>query len=101
MSETRKETLNCPRDCEGEVVVSLEYEPADPDYGADADGNRGIYVRGYWTMYGADPVCSTGHTLTAEEQKEIIEQAESADEEEQGCGDYYDGPDTLEERDDR
>lgn len=33
----------CPK-CSHEMT----YEPADPHYGADADGNRGMYVSAYW-----------------------------------------------------
>ncbi len=88
----------CPRDeCEGVVKVELEYEPPDSMYGADADGNRGIAVRGYWT---ADAVtaCSLGHELTDKEgdalRKEAEEDAGSYD-----PTDDYDGPDTDREED--
>lgn len=80
MNTERTETCNCPRtvaddqDCDGKVTVVLDYEPADPHYGADADGNRSMYVAGYW--YGtADDTCTLGHKLTAEEMKDIEEDA--------------------------
>lgn len=32
----------------------MEYEPADPNYGADADGGRGIYVPACWVCCNDD-----------------------------------------------
>lgn len=38
-------SIKCPNpDCDHEFEVEADVEPADPSYGADADGNRGIYV---------------------------------------------------------
>ncbi len=89
------ECISCPRDeCEGAVAVALEWEPADPSYGADADGNRGVYVRGYWSASVAGNACSLGHVLHAAEvaeiEKDAADNAPSDDEDE-----YYgpDGPD--------
>lgn len=73
--------LACPRDtddgedCVGVVKVELEYEPPDNNYGADADGNRGIRVPGYWSAYDVES-CTLGHTLTEAEQAEIKRDAE-------------------------
>ncbi len=67
----------------------LEWEPPDPSYGADADGNRGMYLRGYWDAQVSD-ACTAGHALTQREREDIEQdaidnQADPADE--------YDGPD--------
>ncbi len=52
--------FDCPRgDCMGLVTVTLEWEAPESNYGADADGNRGIYVAGYWSADVAD-TCSLG-----------------------------------------
>jgi len=83
-------TENCPHDdCEGEVVVELEYEPADNSYGADADGRRGIHVDGYWCAIAADS-CTLGHALAADELAAIEQDAagNAPDPE-----DEYNGPD--------
>lgn len=79
MSETRN--IDCPRDdldneaCEGTVAVECEYEPGDNNYGADADGNRGVRVRGYWSCSAASK-CTKGHELTADEIRQCEEDAE-------------------------
>ncbi len=85
-------TENCPYDgCQGEVSVELEYEPADPNHGADANGNRGIYVAGSWSATVAD-TCSRGCALDADAvsdvSKDAIWQGERDREDE-----YY-GPDS-------
>ncbi len=36
-------TKSCPR-----CGQPMTYEPADPNYGADADGNRGVYMPAVW-----------------------------------------------------
>lgn len=92
MSEHKEITIQCPRpDCEGIVDARLDWEPADPHYGADADGNRGMYVRGYWTA-DTGPSCSEGHVFFADERVALDERsaAEVNDEEPE---DNYDGPD--------
>lgn len=33
-----------PNDCETEFEFDLDLEPGDPNYGADADGNRGMAI---------------------------------------------------------
>ncbi len=84
MSNTREATVSCPRpDCEGEVAVTLEWEPADWNYGADADGNRGMYVRGYYWSAATGPSCSEGHVFFADER--VVLDKVAADE----AGDYY------------
>ncbi len=89
---TKTEKLNCPRDCEGEVTVTLEYEPGESNWGADRDGNRGIAVRGYW-MAEADVACSQGCVLTEQEVKGV--ESESENNEPDPEDEYYgpDGPD--------
>lgn len=74
------------------MAVTLEYEPGDNNYGADADGNRGIYVRGYWSGTAAD-ACTLGHTLTPKEQSELQEQAGYEAGSVDWGDDEYDGPD--------
>lgn len=87
----KTQLCDCPREgCEGFVQVSLEYEPPDPHYGMDADGNRGIYVAGYWSAE-ADDTCSLGHVLIGAELLQLQTEAEEAVED---CDDDdYDGPD--------
>lgn len=34
-------------ECETEFEVEADVEPSDPSYGADADGNRGMYIPAY------------------------------------------------------
>ncbi len=92
----KTETIHCPReDCEGTVQVSLEWEPGDPRYGADSDGNRGIAVRGYW-IADAAVVCSLGCVLTEQEVKSV--ESESENNEPDPEDDYY-GPDGPEDYD--
>lgn len=88
MSErTTKVIINCSRkDCDGEMEVELSWEDPDPSFGQDADGNRGVYVPGYWYGPAAGDkdfpeVCSTGHVFSVYEKIEIevsiIESAET------------------------
>ena len=64
--------------CEAELEVELAWEPADRNYGADADGNRGVYVPGYWYFETSPPeTCpECGYTYTAEEYAKLEAQAE-------------------------
>lgn len=78
--------------CEGEIEVTLEYEPADPHYGADRDGNRGMYQPGYWSGTSEDS-CSEGCILTQEEQDSAAEEAASDLAAEQEADAEYYGPD--------
>ncbi len=99
-AETTTVQVNCPRDtddaedCEGVVTVTLEYEPGDNRYGADADGNRGIRVAGYWSGTSAD-ACSLGHTLTTAEQEDLQNEAEQTESPEP---DEYWGPEPDDDR---
>ncbi len=90
-------TVDCPREdaegdeCEGVVNVTLEWEPGDRNYGADADGRRGVFVSGYWESEAAES-CSRGHALTLGERESVgILAADETDHEDE----YYgpDGPD--------
>lgn len=74
----------CPREtadgtpCEAPIRFELDYEQADPHWGADADGNRGMYVPGYWYLASVTPQqCPKGHDLTEDEQKGLEAEAES------------------------
>lgn len=59
--------------CRDEIEVELEREPDDHNYGADADGNRGMFVSGYWFPETNPPdKCETcGRVYTAEDKEEI------------------------------
>src|SRR5690349_16695937 len=59
--------------CIAEFEIELGREPDDHHYGADADGNRGIFVAGYWYWEGEVPTkCEEcGHEFTKEEMDEI------------------------------
>lgn len=95
----RIEACDCPRDdCEGKVSVTLEYEPPDPHYGADADGNRGMYVAGYWDGTAAD-TCTLGHKLTVAET-DVIEYGAVHDAISDPEDEYY-GPDSDGREDDQ
>lgn len=72
-------TVNCPRCEEGELEFDLGYAPADPNYGSDADGNRGRYVPAYFYVESDCPeACSAGCLLTTEEEKEAVKAADEA-----------------------
>lgn len=64
--------------CEADVEVTLGYEPDDPNYGADADGNRGIYVHGGFYVECIADRCEAGHEFTAEEAQELCRRADQA-----------------------
>lgn len=50
--------IECPRDgCRHVHELETEIEPADPHYGADADGNRGMYVGPYLLEPDPPTVC--------------------------------------------
>ena len=59
--------------CCAEFEIQLDREPDDPNYGADADGNRGIFVAGGWYWEGEVPTkCEEcGHEFTKEEMAQI------------------------------
>lgn len=73
------------RRCEGGLLVGLTWEPGESNWGADADGNRGIYVPGFWVPSEIPDKCDTcGFVFTdaGKEQidKEAMEKAESLEE---------------------
>lgn len=77
--------------CDGTLQVEMTWEPPDPHYGMDADGNRGTYVSGYWAMSDHPlecEVCSTTFNAAQLQQIEDAAAAESFD-----SPDDYDGPD--------
>lgn len=59
--------------CSVELEVELDFEPGDKNYGADADGNRGISVPGYAYPINEPPdVCpECGKPFTKDELKAI------------------------------
>jgi hypothetical protein len=69
--------------CEDTIEIELEYEPGESNYGADADGNRGISVSGYFYSDTEAPLkCEEcGHIYSDEEradiQKEINKKCEN------------------------
>lgn len=65
-------TLDCPvEECGTDFTVELYYEPGDSNYGADADGNRGMYVPGYWYPDEMPACCPNGHVFSPEELKAL------------------------------
>lgn len=83
MSGVREETLTFTHDapdgeeCTTDVMVTFGTEPPDPNYGADADGNRGIYVSGYYIVEEIEPTCHRcGHSFTEAETAAINRLAE-------------------------
>lgn len=88
----------CPVMCgtgEDSIEITLAYEKPDYNYGADADGNRGIYVAGYW--YPEDsvpehcPACGT--QFTADEYVALCERLDKL------VADYDDGSNDYDDRD--
>jgi hypothetical protein len=68
-------TLTCPI-CDADFDIELEYEPADPHFGSDADGNRGVYIPGYYhqaDVPGECPVCKG--TFAPDELSDLINDA--------------------------
>ena len=66
--------------CGAEVTVNLEY---DSDYGADADGRRGVAV---WFCYGVDQSCDCD--ITDSERAKLIDDAKRS-EDGGGYADYW------------
>lgn len=66
--------------CQHEIEVELGYEEGDSSYGADADGNRGISVPGYFYPAEDPPEkCSEcEHCYSTEEKEEINKLMEKA-----------------------
>lgn len=67
-----------------EVEFDIEYEPGESNYGADADGNRGISIPGYYHA-DVEPPEECSHckvTLTESERKSIEKKID------QYCKDY-------------
>lgn len=81
-------------DCEvEEIEVELGWEPGDPNYGADADGNRGISVPGYAFVEDELPTeCpDCGVKFTAEQMADFDKRAaKQADEYEEDYEPDYD-----------
>lgn len=92
---TRREMIQCPR-CEAEMVVEMEYEPADPSFGADADGNHGIYLFGYWSANDV-PTCPNRCELDEGEQKDVAKAVQWCEENAPNPDDEWFGPDGPDE----
>ena len=89
-----QQTWNCPQ-CGEEFEVGLYVEPDEPNYGADADGNRGVFMAGYLECEEYPETCPhCGYTLTEGDVEAITEHFTDVLRER----DAYDGPDTLAER---
>lgn len=85
-------TVQCLNNgCDGTVRLNMEWEAPESNWGADADGNRGIYVAGHWNAYVQGNMCSKGHVLYPDEMM-VIEQT-AMDDAMQEMDDEYDGPD--------
>lgn len=64
--------------CCVEIEVPLEYEPGEANYGADADGNRGIYIPGgFYADFSPPEKCDEcGHVYTTDELKSLSDEAD-------------------------
>lgn len=64
--------------CCVEYEVELGYEPGESNYGADADGNRGISIPGFFGVEGEIPTkCDEcGHEFTMEELESLRKEAD-------------------------
>ena len=85
---------NSDDQCETEIELECEVEPADPNYGADADGNRGIYVGPHIVRPDPPKSCSVcNNTYDKDQLKDLERQIE------QECCDYSYEPDEPERED--
>lgn len=75
--------------CACEIGLELAYEPGESNYGADADGNRGISIPGYFYVEDEIPTkCSEcGHEFTMEELESLRKDAD------EGASEYEVEPD--------
>jgi hypothetical protein len=62
---TEKFIYDCP-ECGHEMGLIVAYEPPDPNYGADRDGNRGVFLPGRWVVEDTEP-CVNGCEITPED----------------------------------
>lgn len=85
--------------CEHEFELERDVEPADPSYGADADGNRGMHIPAYIIPPDPPVACSHCHAIFDKTQTDdLIEQIRVA------CDDWkpsdeYDPPEYEREDD--
>lgn len=82
-------TVNCPvedddgiRTCEAEIEVQCEGVPGE-NYGADADGNRGMWIPPHIEPGSPPDKCPECGTVYDKEQLKVLEEAI-----EQACRDY-------------
>jgi hypothetical protein len=73
--------IECPY-CHEAIRCDIEIEPADPHYGADADGNRSIYVYAYAYLTDDEPTecphCKVDFLATEDMDWNIHELCEKA-----------------------
>jgi hypothetical protein len=70
MARSTDVSFDCPR-CGAQQVIEVEREAAE-NYGADADGNRGIWQAAYYPTPDAPTACTDCKApYTEEEQREI------------------------------
>jgi hypothetical protein len=66
-------TATCPNeDCQAEMEVGATVCPAESNWGADADGNRGIYVPAYIEEWDTPTKCEDCGVEYNEEQLEQL-----------------------------
>lgn len=94
------------RTCHGNVLVEVAWEPADPNFGADADGNRGMYVPGFWAVATIPDKCDVcgfeftvaGKETIEREAQKIADELPPADEEDDRLDEpEYDEEDYIED----
>lgn len=86
-SHTTTVTIPCPHqtegarllngECEAEIVVELEWTPGEL-YGTDADGRRGMWVPGGFSVCGIAETCENGCQWDAHDLTEIEQRADRA-----------------------
>ena len=73
MAESFQVVVKCPvPNCTYEHILETEIEPADPHYGADADGNRGMYVAAGPLIPDTPSICPECHTEYSVEDMEQL-----------------------------
>jgi hypothetical protein len=74
-------TIPC-RECGADIELACCWTPEERNYGADADGRRGICVPGYMSLDDEIPdVCpddECGHTFTPDERDSLETDAQRA-----------------------
>lgn len=83
-------TVSCTS-CDTEFQIELEWEPGDSNYGADADGNRGISVPGYFYVDVCPSHCpGCGEEITSRDEEAWADSfARNRDDEESAAYDRW------------